>query len=771
MLKEEGQVMATCPACGAGAPAGARFCPVCGERLAGGVEERRVVTVLFADLVDSTGLVETQDPEAVRGLLNEMFRRLAAEVRRFGGTLEKYIGDAILAVFGFPTGHDDDAARAVRAALAMRDIVKTAETALGDVPLRLRIGLDTGEVSAGAWADDLQVAGPAVHTAARIQQAAEPDQILLSARTLRAARGILEVGSPRLLHARGQRQPVEVAEVLGLAATEPAPEPLIGREHDLPRLVEALDQAAYHNRLVLLVGDAGVGKSTLARAATAEIGDRVHVLWGRCLPDWQSLPFWPVREVLAAAAGMAATDPAGVLTASIGQLVARTWPDPRTAPATAEALCRLAGLDPDDRSRGGVRDPDWALTGRLSNTRELAAALAGVLCGLARSERVLVVLEDLQWATSDLLEVGSTLIADGCRSQGQLAFLAISRPELPSLPAWLMRTGTQRIDLDPLDEQQARELLASVLGADPRPLLASRVYEASNGNPLFVKELALAVKEAGPAEPGQPSLPIPDSLQALVAARLDRLPQSTKRVMCRAAVVGRWFSLDAVAAMAQPGEPPPDDDVERLIRAGLIEWLASGFTFHHALFRDVAYGILPKAGRSELHRRLADWLAGAPGDELSLPEVVASHLVQAVRLAGEVRAPTAEDRELAARAVTACQRAARRLRDQEARAAAALVLDDALALADLAGTDAGGPGRAAPGAGQHPQRHRRPAGRPGRPGAGDRLGADGGPGPGLDRAVQGARVLRTARRVGGRRRPGAGRGGRGRRPRPRRPGN
>ena len=334
-----------------------------------------------------------------------------------------------------------------------------------------------------------------------------------------------------------------------------------------------------------------------------------------------------------------------------------------------------------------------------------------------------------------------------------------------------MRTGTQRIDLDPLDEQQARELLASVLGADPRPLLASRVYEASNGNPLFVKELALALREAGPAEPGQPSLPIPDSLQALVAARLDRLPLSTKRVLCRAAVVGRWFSLDAVAAMAQPGEPPPDDDVERLIRAGLIEWLASGFAFHHALFRDVAYGILPKAGRSELHRRLADWLAGAPGDELSLPEVVASHLVQAVRLAGEVRAPTAEDRELAARAVTACQRAARRLRDQEARAAAALVLDDALGLVDLAGTDA------------EDQAELRLERGSTRSVIGDLPGAlaDLGPATGSGRTAVRAQAWTELSKVHGMFGQFAesaaaadrahGRGGRGRRPRPRRPGN
>jgi class 3 adenylate cyclase/ATP/maltotriose-dependent transcriptional regulator MalT len=675
----------TCPACGVGTPAEARFCPACGERLLGRLDERRVLTVLFADLVDSTSLVESLDPEAARDLLSETFRRLAAEVRRFGGTLEKYIGDAIFAVFGFPTGHDDDAARAVRAALAMRDIVKTAETALGNLPLHLRIGLDTGEVAAGAGSGDLRVTGPAVHSAARIQQAAEPDQILASARTLRAARGIVEVGPAERLAVRGQGQPVEVQEVVGLSRAEPATDPMVGRDADLPRVIGALDHAAHHNRLVLLVGEAGVGKTTLAKAVTAEIGDRVHVLWGRCLPDWQSLPFWPVREVLAAAAGMAATEPAGVLASSIGELVARTWPDSRTAPATAEALCRLAGLDPGE--------PGEAAQAGLGNTRELAAALAGVLCGLARGERVLVVLEDLHWATSDLLELASTLVTDRCRPPGQLAYLGISRPDLAGLPAWLLRTGTQRIDLDPLAERAAGELLGSVLGDDAEPGLAGQVFEASKGNPLFVKELALALREAGPIEPGQPSLPIPDSLQALVAARLDRLPLSAKRVLCRAAVVGRWFSHAALSAMARPGDGELDDDLERLVRAGLIERLperlAGGqerFAFHHALFRDVAYGILPKAGRSELHRRLADWLDGAPGDEPSLPQVVASHLVQAVRLAGEVRAPTAQDRELATRAVAACQRAARRLRDQEAMAAAALVLDDAIDLADPAGT-------------------------------------------------------------------------------------
>jgi tetratricopeptide (TPR) repeat protein len=223
------------------------------------------------------------------------------------------------------------------------------------------------------------------------------------------------------------------------------------------------------------------------------------------------------------------------------------------------------------------------------------------------------------------------------------------------------------------------------------------VFEASRGNPLFVKELALAIREAGRSAPERPGLMIPDTLQALVVARLDRLPAPTKRVLCRAAVVGKWFSEAAVAALAEPGEPTPEAELELLVQAGLIERLperlAGGrqrFAFHHALFREVAYGMLPKASRSELHRRLADWLTGHPVGELCLPEVVAHHLIQAVHLAGQVRAPTPADRTLAGRAVAAAQDAARRLRDQEALVAAGRVLDDALSLTEVAGTSAEG---------------------------------------------------------------------------------
>ena len=298
-----------------------------------------------------------------------------------------------------------------------------------------------------------------------------------------------------------------------------------------------------------------------------------------------------------------------------------------------------------------------------------------MLCGLARDERVLVVLEDLHWATPDLLEVASTLVSDGCRSQGQLAYLGISRPELPGLPAWLLRTGTQRIDLDPLGEQSAAELLVSVLGTDAAPELAGQVFDASKGNPLFVKELAIALREAGPADaraavaahprlapgagrgPARPAGPLDQAgpvpgrrrRQVVLARRPGRHgPAGRRRARRRPGPAGR-DGPDRAAARAPGRRPgalrlPPRPVPGRRLR-------------HPAQGRPVRAP--PPAGR----------LAGQhPGEEPSLPEVVAYHLVQAVRLAGEVRAPTTEDRELAARAVAACQRAARRLRDQEALA-------------------------------------------------------------------------------------------------------
>ncbi len=694
----------TCSGCGAVAPPEARFCPSCGGRLRAGAEERRVVTVLFADLVGSTTLVESLDPEAARSLLDESFRRLATEIRHCGGTLEKYVGDAILAVFGFPVAHGDDAARAVRAALTMRAALEdpgpdpdpaAAAGSPGPGPrLQLRIGMATGEVVAVFSANDLRVAGDAVHTAARIQQAAEPGQILISTRTARAARDLVVAGPPRRIVARGKQRPVEVVEVTGMITTPEPVSRMVDREEDLPRLLGAVKAAAGHSRLVLLVGDAGIGKTTLVRATAAELGDQVQVLWGRCLPDWQSLPFWPVREVLAAAAGVPVTDPSGTLAEAITALVTKSWTAPEAA-GTAAAVCRLIGL------KSAAAEPAAATAPSQIGARELAAALAGVLCRLAARERTVIVLEDLHWASRDLLDVAMILVSGGCPPQSELAFVGTARPDLPVDLEWMERTGARRIDLDCLPQRSTAELLQLVLGDDLEvaPDLVAQVQEASQGNPLFVKELGLALREADAADLDHATLPIPDSLRALIAARLDRLPPSCKRILCRAAVVGRWFTHDALVTMSDVDEDVLADlqrDLALLQDGGLIEripdWISgrpNSFTFQHTLFREVAYELLPKATRSELHKRLADHLVARSGHQarqLALPELIAPHLVAAVRLAGQIRTPTAGDQVLAIRAVGACRLAAERLRDQEALASAAQMLDEAISLVGVAGT-------------------------------------------------------------------------------------
>jgi class 3 adenylate cyclase len=675
-----------CPSCGAGLPAGARFCPSCGARIVAGAPERRVVTVLFADLVDSTRLVVSLDAEAARDRLDQLFRLLAVEVRRRGGTVEKYVGDAILAVFGFPTTHGDDAARAVQAALAMREAARSLGAQLTDFPPELRIGLDTGEVVAGAYEGDLRLSGEAVHTAARIQQAAAPDQVLASVRTLRAVGDSADTGPPRQILARGTQRPVEVVEVHGLEPAEPrAGAPMVDRERDLPALVRALERATEENRLVLLVGEAGIGKSTLVRAATERLGPQVRVLWGRCLPEWHSLPLWPVREVLAAAAGVAVAEPVPRLAGAIDRLVVEVWPEPETAANAAAAVCRLIGLQSQERE--GPPNEFGA--------RELAAILAGVLARLAAQQPTLVILEDIHCASRDLLKVAAILITGGLRTAGHLGFLGISRPDAAALdPEWIGQTESERIDLASLPQSATSELLAFTLGEHEQAgQLSERVFEASRGNPLFVKELALAIRETGEPPARPPSLPIPDSLRALIGARLDRLPAERRGMLCRAAVIGRWFSPTALASLVQEETEQLERDLDELAGSGFIERLPQrltgdrrGYAFHHVLFRDVAYSLLPKASRSELHERLAAWLAS--GDERESPESVAPHLVEAVRLAREVRRPTVADQQLAARAVAVCRRAAQRLREQEALVAAASMLDDALDIAGIAGTPA-----------------------------------------------------------------------------------
>jgi len=291
--------------------------------------------------------------------------------------------------------------------------------------------------------------------------------------------------------------------------------------------------------------------------------------------------------------------------------------------------------------------------------------------------------------------VAAILFSTSVRMPGQLGFLGITRPEAPALdPEWIARAGTERIHLGSLPATATSQLLAATLGEQAvAPGLAGRVFESSRGNPLFVKELALALRDTGELTEQPPSLPIPDSLRALIGARLDRLPGPRKQVLCHAAVIGRWFSPAALAGMTGEAGEGLALELDALATIGLIERLPARLTghqnsyaFHHALFREVAYSLMPKAARSALHERLASWLAGDGEAEPEPPEAVAPHLVSAVRLARQIRSPTPADRALAARAVAVCRQAAQRLREQEALVSAAALLDDALEMAEIART-------------------------------------------------------------------------------------
>ena len=636
-----------------------------------------MVTILFADLVGSTGLVEAHDPEAARELLDEVFRHLAACIRGFGGTIEKYVGDAVLAAFGYPRAHGHDAAQAVQAALALRELLASLDLPESVAPLRLRVGLDTGVVMA-TGSGDLRLAGGPLHTAARIQEVAAPDQVLASTRTLRAARDAVLAGPPWQVRLRGLRQPVEVAEVVGVNLA-PDPPVLVGREEELRALLEALRAGEGHGPVTLLVGEAGVGKTTLTRVSAEQLASRPRTLWGRCLPDGQSLPLWPVREILATATGLAANDT--LLRGAVDRLVATAWGERSSgAAAAAAAVRKLVGL-------GGA--------GEVGATAgELAAVLHAVLCRLARPEPLVIVIEDFHWAAPDLLEVLRVLATGRCPvDDSRLVLLAVGQPDLtPEQEAWASAVGARRVELGSLPPEPAAALLSSVMEQEVPPALRQQVLEASGGNPLFVRELGLALRERQELS-DEAALPLTDSLANLIAARLDRLPVASKRLLCQAGVIGKGFSLGALARLAAHEPPVVDALLRELVALGIIEpepVLAGDephYTFHHMLFRDVAYQLLPKMTRSDLHRRLATWLAEQPEERAALPEVIAHHFVRAVTLALEAHAaPTDADRALAAQAVAACRRAAERLREQEAPVAACSVLDEALSLTEVAGT-------------------------------------------------------------------------------------
>jgi class 3 adenylate cyclase len=597
--------MIVCPACGQENPPVARFCLACGSSIgdeSSPRDERRVVTVIFVDLVGFTARAERLDPEEVRAVLAPYHDRVRREIESFGGVVEKFIGDAVMGVFGAPVAHGDDAERAVRAALVVQSIV--GELAGGD--LEIRIAVNTGEavVSLGARPalGESMVAGDVVNTAARLQAAAPVNGVVVGEETYLTTRDAIEYASAEPVIAKGKERPVS-AWLAVRAITAAGQRPLsdlsiVGRTFELA-ILEALWQRVSAEQLPHLVsvfGPAGVGKSTLAAEFGRIASDGgARVVRGRSLPYRESGTYGVLATQVMQLAGVFESDPAEVIVEKLR--------------ATASALLAATAADADVVSGhlGVVVGVD---AGAEASDREaLFYSIREFLEAVAREQPTIFVFEDVHWADDNMLDLIGAL-ATRVRAL-PILFVTLARPELLDLRAdWGSgATGYTALTLGPLDEAHARELTVRRLGSGAQ---AEEVIRVAEGNPLFIEQLAASIGEMPPGT-------LPTNVREIVAARLDALPPSERALLLDAAVVGKVFWLEALRTMNTGNgdllhllEELERRDLIRRETGSIIEGLQQ-FAFTHVLIRDVAYDLLPRADRSRRHALVAEFFGSTTG--------------------------------------------------------------------------------------------------------------------------------------------------------------
>jgi class 3 adenylate cyclase len=615
----------SCPSCGQENPPSARFCSACGASLSGPAhglpEERKVVTVLFADLVGFTARAESLDPEDVRAILTPYFARVRREIEAFGGTVEKFIGDAVMAVFGVPVSHGDDPERAVRAALAICAAIDELNGGDTELDLQLRIAVNTGEALVSLAANAAQgegvVAGDVVNTAARMQQAAPVNGVLVGEETYRSTRGVVEYAEAEPIVAKGKQAPVNVWRAL----SAPAPPgervagrvPMLGRVSELAVLEGIWERVVSERRpgLVTVFGPSGIGKSRLAHEfGQAAAASGARVIKGRSLPYGEVTPYGAFGAQLKQFAGMFDTDTREAARQKLGRTVGSVL-EGDSDEVTAH-LALLIGV-------GDRREVSDRQTLFLS-ARRLVEALA--------SERpTVLVFEDIHAAAPSMLDLLETL-ASRIRDV-PLMLLTLARPELLSTqPTWGGGLPAYTaLPLEPLPREHAQELARRLLeaaGADAQaaPALAG----TAEGNPLFIEELATSVAERR-ASAGE----LPTSIRSIVAARLDALPPAERDALLDASVIGKVFWTGALIRMAGDERTRREalDSLEGrdLIRRDTVSRLQGDeqFVFKHQLIREVAYSTLPRARRRERHGAIASFLEGAVGDAGEVVPALAHH--------------------------------------------------------------------------------------------------------------------------------------------------
>jgi class 3 adenylate cyclase len=640
-------------------------------------EERRLVTVLFADLAGASGGGEARDPEDVRALQTRYYRIAREVVGAHGGTVEKFIGDAVMAVFGIPQAHGDDAQRAMSAALEIRERVQ-ADPRLA-LHQTVRIGVNTGEVVATRddAASDFLITGDAVNVAARLQQAAEPWSILCGERTARAGRDRFTLGRPSEIQVKGKRLPIQALPLLGWASeTTLSRFPLIGRDDDLAQLELVIRRAFTERRsfLVSLVAPAGAGKTRLVEEflhRLPALTPDTTVAIAQCLPYGQRVTYWPLRALLIRLVGLKDEAAPETLREEI-----RVWLEDGGVGSPERAADLLAATI-------GAGEPE------VIDQAALFAAWRTAIEVAARRSPLVLIFEDLHWSSDSLLDLVEVIMQP--RGDAAVVMIALTRPELlDRRPAWGGgRRNYVAMSLEPLNDESVAQLVRHVVGSSA-PQIVERVVAQAEGNPFFAGEIVQSIIErvgslSDDAAVERALATLPDTIQATVLARLDLLEPDERRVLQLGAVFGRAFRADGIAALGPDLAADIESLLDRLVHKDLIRPSAGdSFTFRHILIREVAYQALLRAERADLHAAAARRLeAQAGGREDALAELIAYHFREAATLTSVTRTPPHDVVEIRRRAVSWLTRAADVAAAGAATAEAARHLFAAIELAAL----------------------------------------------------------------------------------------
>ncbi|HEX6654856.1 MAG TPA: adenylate/guanylate cyclase domain-containing protein [Candidatus Limnocylindria bacterium] len=665
--------MLACPSCGEQNPERARFCLNCGAALNAegegrrASETRRRVTVLFSDVAGSTVIGERLDPEALREVMQRYFDAMRVVIERHEGTVEKFIGDAVMAVFGIPQLHEDDALRAVRASFEMLQALQVLNRDLRErwgVEIAIRTGINTGEVVAGdATTQQSLATGDVVNTAARLEQASGAGEVLIGPETYRLVRHAITADEPQALELKGKADTVLARRVVSVdpsmgAQARRMDSPMVGRDRQLRLLSDAAERARDDraSQLVTVLGLAGVGKSRLVHEFLAGIRDQATVIRGRCLSYGDGITYWPLAEALRPLAGIEGEIAPDEATERIRGLLEGT----PQADVVAGRVAAAIGLGSGQGASSGEQETFWAI-------RRLFEALA-------RQQPLVAVFDDIQWGTPTFLDLLEH-ITDWSRD-APILILAIARPELlEARPTWGGgKMNATTLSLEPLDDTAVQEILTNLVGSQPLPAeLAQKIEDAAEGNPFFVEELLSMLVDDGilerdgdayrvtrtPAE-----IAVPPTVELLLAARLDHLPADERPVLGRAAVIGKRFGSFEVAQLSP--EPERGATLPRLmglVRKELVRLDEQAtpdldeldedlrFRFRHQLVRDAAYDSLPKGERARLHEAFADWMESRLATRMNeLHEVVGYHLEQACQYLRSVGGASETATKLARRA-------------------------------------------------------------------------------------------------------------------------